>query len=222
MVHNPARDRWRRGLRRLDGSLAERIRDPEVEKYFWRERITSGSLQPDAYSERVFHVLEQFASEYDIRSVIEIGPGWGNYTLPLSKRFAKLTCVDVSPDNLAYLSKRLAAEGRSMTAVCSAWEDAQVEHHDMIFAYNCFYRLEEPELFLRKVNNSAEKLCIVGMNRPPELPWLTDMENAGLPIHYTRQGCSELLEILNALGIEAKLVNIPKNASTAFRARKHC
>ena len=220
MLHTPAGDRWRKGLRRPDGSLSERIRDPEVEKRFWRERIARGPIPLDSYAKKVFHALVQLTAGCDIQSVLEIGPGWGNYSFPLSRRFAKLSCVDVSPDNLSYLSERVAAEGRCIFTVCSAWEDAQVEPHDMVFAYNCFYRLKEPELFLQKVNDSAEKLCIIGMNRPPELPWLKDMEKAGLPIHYTRQGCDELLEILDEIGIEAQLVNIPNERIYRFASEE--
>ena len=127
----------------------------------------------------------------------------------MAQRFEKLSCVDLSPDNLRFLSECIAREGCSISTYCSTWEDAHLEEHDMVFGYNCFYRLQEPELFLKKVNDSSRMLCVIGMNCPPEFPWLPDMEKAGLSVHYTRQGCAELLEILHDLNIFARFINIP-------------
>lgn len=49
--------------------------------------------------------------------------------------------------------------------------------------------MREPEWFLKKIDDSAEKLRIIGMNCPPELPWLPALKDAGLPVAYTGQGC---------------------------------
>ena len=141
--------------------------------------------------------------------MVEIGPGWGNYTIPLAEKYERLTLVDVSPDNLAYLRSRTNSMGRTVHTVCSPWEEAKVLKADLVFGYNCLYRVQEPELFLMKMHRTARKLCVIGMNRPPELPWLKDLEDAGISLHYTRQGCEELLEIARELGIPPRLVNVP-------------
>lgn len=36
-------------------------------------------------------------------TILEIGPGWGNYTFMLAELCRELTCVDISPDVLRFL-----------------------------------------------------------------------------------------------------------------------
>ena len=216
LKHTEAGDRWRARLAYPDGTLPARAADADAERAFWRQRLGNGLPERDAYAERVWDALAAECAGRGIRSVLEIGPGWGNYTFPLLERFGTVTAVDISPDNLEALSGRARAAGLHLDTVCSAWEDAQAEPRDLVFAYNCFYRLTEPELFFRKIDEAAVKLCVIGMNRPPELPWLTDMEKAGLPVRYTRQGCEEMREVLASVGIEARLLDIPNERTYAY------
>jgi ubiquinone/menaquinone biosynthesis C-methylase UbiE len=44
-------------------------------------------------------------------SVLEVGPGTGNYTLPVAQRCSEMVAVDSSPEMLQYLRKRLLQEG---------------------------------------------------------------------------------------------------------------
>ena len=208
-VHTSAGNRWRSGLRRPDGSLPERARSLETEREFWRRRVQAGLPPPDDYAVPVLAALLELAEAAGVSSVLEIGPGWGNYTLPLCRRFDRVACVDLSPDNLRWLSRAAEAEGLRLETVCAPWETAEASPCDLVFGYNCLYRLTEPELFLRKMNASAARLCVIGMNRPPELPWLPALEAAGLKVHYTRQGCEDLAGVLEELGIRARLVDIP-------------
>lgn len=210
MTHTDAGNRWRRGLRFPNGDLPVRAQSAAEEQAFWRKRMTDGPPPPDAYATAVWEALRALTEPLPIHSVLEIGPGWGNYTLSLCRTFPKVTCVDISPDNLAYISSR-SAPWNPIVPICSTWEDAEVPVHDLVFGYNCLYRLEEPEHFLQKMNDHAGHLCVIGMNCPPEFPWLPSLEAADLPIRYTRQGCRELGEVLTSLGISCKMINIPNH-----------
>lgn len=44
-------------------------------------------------------------------SVLEIGPGTGNYTVPVAQRCSEMVAIDSSPEMLQYLRKRLLQEG---------------------------------------------------------------------------------------------------------------
>ena len=110
-VHTSAGNRWRSGLRRPDGSLPERARSLETEREFWRRRVQAGLPPPDDYAVPVLAALLELAEAAGVSSVLEIGPGWGNYTLPLCRRFDRVACVDLSPDNLRWLSRAAEAEG---------------------------------------------------------------------------------------------------------------
>lgn len=46
-------------------------------------------------------------------SVLEVGPGTGNYTVPVAQRCSEMVAVDSSPEMLQYLRKRLLREGMS-------------------------------------------------------------------------------------------------------------
>lgn len=205
--HTAAGDRWRENLHRPDGSLSPRVADLEAERRFWAGR---GPTPPDPYSAPVWRQVLRLGREAGAGSVLEIGPGWGNYTFRLARAFPQVTCLDLSPDNLEGLRQGCQSRGLSIETICAPWEEARLDRtYGMVFAYNCFYRLLEPELFLSKLDRSADRLCLIGMNRPPELPWLPALERAGLPVHYTRQGCPELARVLVSLGIHPRRLDIP-------------
>lgn len=44
-------------------------------------------------------------------SVLEVGPGTGNYTVPVAHRCSEMVAIDSSPEMLQYLRKRLLQEG---------------------------------------------------------------------------------------------------------------
>ena len=217
-LHTPAGDRWRSRLLRPDGVMSPRVRSLQTERAFWHDR--AGRVQRDAYADRVWEGLLQVIGDRKIDSVLEIGPGWGNYTLPLARRFPMVTCVDVSPDNLQALRRETAAMGRPIDTICGTWEMAETEPHDLVFGYNCLYRLEEPELFLLKMQETGRKLCVIGMNEPPELPWLPGLQQAGLSVHYTRQGCRELQEVLDSIRIRGRVVDIPNFRTCRYPDRE--
>lgn len=212
VIHTQAGDEWRNALKLPNGELTERVQSDDVERNFWRMRQQNSTAALDAYRLPVCSALRALITSYKIRSVMELGPGWGNYTFFLAEQGIRLTCVDISPDNLDYLARELKTRmGVSAKMICAPWENAQIEPNgnDMVFAYNCFYRMRDIEKCLLKLNLAATKLCVMGMNRPPELPWLPAMENdLGLKIRYTRMGCEQFQKVLSQLGINAELINI--------------
>lgn len=209
--HTHAGDCWRARLSLPNGEFSPRVQDLACERQFWSARMKKGVPAQDAYADKVFSALMEQIGDLPISSVLEIGPGWGNYTFPLVQNFPYVTAVDISPDNLCYLSAHSQVLGNPIHPLCGAWESVKVKPHDLVFGYNCLYRLIEPELFLQKVTRSAKLLCVLGMNRPPELPWLPSLEAAGISVHATCQGCEELHAIAKEMGICANLISIPNH-----------
>lgn len=220
VTHTPSGDRWRSRLSLPNGSFPPRVQTLECEQQFWSTRMKKGAPAPDAYADTVFSALMAQVGALPISSVLEIGPGWGNYTFPLVQKFPRVTVVDISPDNLNYLSEHSSALRNPIHPICGAWETAAVAPHDLVFGYNCLYRLKEPELFLQKVTENAKLLCVLGMNCPPELPWLPSLEAAGIPIHATCQGCEELYAILMEMGIRAKLISIANHRTYCYDSKE--
>ena len=59
----------------------------------------------------VFEALESFMRPSD--SILEVGPGTGNYTAPVARRCARLVAADSSPEMLRYLKDFVVREGLS-------------------------------------------------------------------------------------------------------------
>ncbi|WP_180270758.1 class I SAM-dependent methyltransferase [Sporanaerobium hydrogeniformans] len=211
---------WRAKLKLPDGKLTLRAQSEEVEKEFWRLRQKTGQLALDSYREPICKELLQLLQTYKIHSALEMGPGWGNYTFFLAKHCKQLTCVDISQDNLDYLNKEAKEKGLLVPhLLCSPWEevDISVPTYDLVFGYNCFYRMTHIEENLLKMHQAASRLCVIGMNSPPELPWLPALEKElHLPVRYTRVGCKELQKILSELGIQARRIEIPNQRNYVY------
>lgn len=130
--------------------LEERVKIADFNR-LWEEAIT---LPDGSYSRR------------RTASILEIGPGWGNYTMELAKICGRMTCVDISPEVLSYIDHAAREqEIRHVTGGCSKWETfSSGERYDVVLGYNCFYRMRSLEECFRKMNDTAEKMCIAGMN----------------------------------------------------------
>lgn len=215
---------WQRAIRQEDGSYSPRTESDEEEKKFWSSFMGSKkTYEPDPYSRPIAAFVTELLRQYNISSVLEIGPGWGNYTVPMAKACRDMTCVDISPDVLAYIRRIADIEGIStIQTICSKWEDGEsAVRRDAVFAYNCFYRMRDLRECLRKINDSADKLCIIGMTSGPEQPFLKDYElELGLNIRYDRLDYIYLTNILYSLGIDVNCRIIPLEKEYAYDTRE--
>ena len=212
---------WRKSLRMPFGDYNERTKSDETEREFWNQMMSrKGGYEPDPYSHAVADAtLGILAQAGQMDSILEIGPGWGNYTLRLAEQCRELVCVDISEDVLRYIQKVAVENGVSnIGAVFGKWEEAITTRCDMVFAYNCFYRMRDIEDCLLKINGSANKLCVIGMSGSPEQPYLSDFDAAGLQARYTRMNHHNLNAILGELGIEAHMMDIPNEREYVYES----
>lgn len=207
---------WQRAIRQEDGSYSPRTESDEAERSFWSSFMGSkNAYEPDPYSLPIAAFVTELLQNYQISSVLEIGPGWGNYTFPIAKACKELTCVDISPDVLGFIKRMAEKEDLSnIETVCSKWEDYENrEPAEAIFAYNCFYRMRDLRSSLQKINDSADRLCVIGMTSGPEQPFLKDFEKElGLDIRYDRLDYIFLTNILYSMGIDVncRILNLEK------------
>ena len=207
-------DLWRQTMRYPCGEYTERVENDDTERLFW-QRLISGkpTFHPDPYSMKIADaVCDLIRQVSQIKSIVELGPGWGNYTFRLAELCSVLTCIDISADVLAYIQKIASDKGFfHIKTELSKWEECSPPHCDVFFAYNCFYRMKEIEQCLLKIHGCTQKLCVIGMSACPEQPYLRDFDEAGLAVRYTRMNHRNLYNILEELGIRAKCVEIPNN-----------
>lgn len=167
-----AEEKWVGKIKSKDGTFQERVISDEVERLFWKDFILKRKEKfdlddkVDDYSNEVFKELKKIIDEVTPQSILEIGPGYGNYTLRLSKECTSLTLVDISKDILNYLEEKCIRNGiDNVTYINSKIEDLKIdEGFDLVFAYNCFYRVLDIKDVLYKMVSLANKTCVIGMN----------------------------------------------------------
>ncbi len=218
-LHNDYGEQWRQAMRLPNGTYSERAINDDGEKDFWRRYLAQKSInQPDDYSVKIADKVCELIQNVDAKSILEIGPGWGNYTLRLAAICQQYTCIDISKDVLKYV-QRISSENnvQNIKTLYGKWEDCTPPQCDVVFAYNCFYRMIEIEHCLGKINKNADRLCIIGMNKSPEQPYFLDFEQElRLPVRYTRMDCRDLERVLYGLGICAEYTSISNEREYAY------
>jgi SAM-dependent methyltransferase len=77
--------------------------------YEWYFGTPLGAAIRAREEEAVYGFLGEVMEPY--HSVLEVGSGTGNYTVPLARRCAKMVAIEPSPEMLQYLRERLDREG---------------------------------------------------------------------------------------------------------------
>ncbi|GLB60163.1 hypothetical protein NCCP133_22950 [Cytobacillus sp. NCCP-133] len=176
--------------------------DDELEEAFWMQSMKKkGYKQTDEYSKKIYEKMKPHIPEDS--SCIEFGPGWGNYTFPLSQDVRRLTLVDGSKSVLTYIKQYFEEDAR-IQFVHSKWEEAQLEPHDIVVGVNCFYRMYEMNEALKKMNRLAKKRAIIGLTTGPIQPHYVLLdERFGYDIKYPRRDYIMIVNMLYQLGIYA-------------------
>ncbi|MBN6886715.1 methyltransferase family protein [Cytobacillus horneckiae] len=193
---------WKEGMLDWHGNMPERMVNDELEEAFWAQSMQKKSYkQIDDYAKIIYEKIKQHIPQN--ASCIEIGPGWGNYTFPLSEDVQSLTLVDGSESVLSYL-KQYFTNDAHIQFVHSKWEEAQIEPHDVVIGVNCFYRMYEMNAALKKMNMLAKKRAIIGLTTGPIQPhYIALEEQYGYDIKYPRRDYIAIVNMLYQLGIYA-------------------
>ncbi|MGI6671843.1 MAG: class I SAM-dependent methyltransferase [Christensenellales bacterium] len=207
---------WEVAVRQTDGSLSERTANDDAERAFWKENMRNRQgYAPDAYSRPIAQAVCEMLQAHQVHDVLELGPGWGNYTLDIARIAESVTCVDISPDVISYILTVGRENGlHNISGVISKWEDfVPKRRYQAVFGYNCFYRMIPLSECLRKINETAQELCIMGMTSGPEQPFYREFEQVlGLKIRYNRLDYIYFINALYQMGIDVdvRILNLEK------------
>lgn len=196
---------WQEGMHDWNGQMPERMVDDALEEAFWAASMSKKKpKQTDLYAGKIFEVIKQHIDSTD--TVLEIGPGWGNYTFPLEQYAASVTCVDSSKSVLAYLKTHT----NNTQLVHAKFEEANLEQHDVVIGVNCFYRMYYMNETLLKMNALARKRAIIGMTTGPIQPHYNVLHDKyGYAIKFPRRDYIEIVNMLYQLHIFADCQMIP-------------
>ncbi|MDO4669129.1 MAG: class I SAM-dependent methyltransferase [Butyricicoccus pullicaecorum] len=192
-------------------STSPRMKEDAAEQEFWKQFIRTKVYAPEASSRQVLAFLRPLFADYQIETALEIGSGWGNYTLDLAAICREVACVDISQDVLHFILETGAAHGyHNLTAHPVKWEAFEPDkQYDLVFGYNCFYRQEDLVDCFSRMQRTARKLCVAGMNTGLAPVWVHELEQAGAQIHWEWKDYMYFVGVLYQMGIDPNVRILP-------------
>jgi SAM-dependent methyltransferase len=118
------------------------------------------SSLPQTYANTLHH-LSNLISPTD-RTLLDMGAGTGRFTLPLASRMQQITALDHSSAMLAILQQKLQTQQvKNVSILEAAWEDAQIEAHDVVLAAWSIYRQLDLRATLQKLIQATKHTLII-------------------------------------------------------------
>ena len=146
-----------------------------------------------------------------VETALELGPGWGNYTLDLARLCREVACVDISRDVLDFILRIGEEQGcRNIRTFHEKWEDfVPGRTYDLVFGYNCFYRQADLAGCFARMDAAAGKLCVAGMNTGLAPAWVRELDAAGGRVSWEWKDYIYFVGVLYQMGIDANVVILP-------------
>ncbi|MFJ8261208.1 class I SAM-dependent methyltransferase [Rummeliibacillus sp. NPDC094406] len=209
-------DLWKESMIDHNGNIPKRLVDDEAEEAFWSSMLERKKRhKSDPYAQVVQRELLPLLNSDD--HVLEIGPGWGNYTFSIADNVHKLTCIDSSKSIVQFLESQAAVKGLdNIELIYDKFEsEKESEKYDVVFGFNCYYRMYDIGKALLKMNEAANRLVIAGMTTGPEKPHYMELHEMGYNINLRRRDYIHILNVLYQLGILAncKMVKLQSKKS---------
>jgi SAM-dependent methyltransferase len=120
-----------------------------------RETVTQGADESDEeYQQNWVNVGEYVAGKIMSHSspnpvALEVGPGMGRITIPMSKYCSSITAIDISPE-MAQRARQAMAELKNFNVQVITDEDLSFlpsEHFDLAYAISCFQHAEKKSFY---------------------------------------------------------------------------
>lgn len=137
--------------------------DDDVEREFW---VKMAPEYTEKYNLNSDSPLMAEALQKRIKagsSILEIGPGSGNFTIPMAEYAEKILGVDMAPAMLYELEQRAKENNYSNVELVNAkWEEyTPKEVYDYVVSVNSLYRIPDMESALMKMHTYSKKGIIL-------------------------------------------------------------
>lgn len=125
------------------------------------KRVSEGDYEYGRKSAGIFSAFLEPSDE-----VLEIGPGPGTVTVPLSALVKKITSIDLSTRNISYLEKNLAEKGcENVEVINQNWlrmDDEELKNrYDLVFCSHFLWMIPDLEEHLTRMENASRKYCAI-------------------------------------------------------------
>lgn len=195
----------------VEASTSLRMTDDQAEQAFWRDFIKRKTYAPEASALQVLDYLRPLLRTHGVETALELGPGWGSYTITLAELCREISCVDISQDVLDFVLRVGAEHGHTnISAYHAKWEAFTPEkRYDLVFGYNCFYRQADLMDCFRRMDHAADKLCVVGMNTGLAPAWIHELDEAGGQVNWEWKDYIYFVGVLYQMGIDPNVAVLP-------------
>ena len=120
----PIPDFARRWAEHVAASTSPRMTDDRAEQDFWRTFIRKKVYATEPSALQVLADLRPLLRAHGVETTLELGPGWGSYTITLAELCREVACVDISRDVLDFVLRAGAERGlTNLSAFHAKWED---------------------------------------------------------------------------------------------------
>lgn len=95
--------------------------------------------------------------------ILEIGPGPGTLTIPLSQKVKEITCIEASKLNLEILKGNLSQRGiKNVKLINKCWEKFGIERDfDLVVCSHFLWMVEDLKRHLGKMEQFSKKYCAI-------------------------------------------------------------
>ncbi len=136
--------------------------DAAVDLAFWQEHAAGydeHSRSP-GYSEGTLAAISALVHSAD--TLLDVGAGAGRFALPLARQVKHVTALDHARPMLDILAQRAQAQRiDNLSLVEAAWEDTEVEPHDVVLAAWSLYRLPDMLAGMKKLIAATRRRLII-------------------------------------------------------------
>jgi len=161
--HIDWKDVWRE-MRRARIRPMRITYDKDFEKHFLTDQFQVAQAKDFNYGRKVVEKLSDLlSSDFE---VLEIGPGPGSLTIPLSKRVKRITAIEFSTEMANNLRQTLKKKQLNNVKVIEKdWmnlpESELKERYDLVVCSHFLWQVENLEAHLRKMEGASRKFCAI-------------------------------------------------------------
>lgn len=107
-------------------------------------------------------------------SVLDVGAGLGDSSLPIAGHATAITAVDVNPNALAVFRERVGSYRVPITTICGEWPAVadSVPPSDVVICHYALYTAQDTAAFVRALSEHARRRVVVEIHyrHPTALP----------------------------------------------------
>ena len=194
-------------------SESMRKEDPPLDS--WSNFAQQFRADPNRLDDDLVNYLRQSIEPGSV--VLDVGAGGGRLALPLALDADRVIAVEPSPSMCRVL--REAAEEfhvNNVGIIESGWMDADVPKADVVICVHVLYVIQDIDLFIRKLEEHADRVIVVIYQAPPQSQIYPLWEMVHGVQRLPLPSLPELLEVLNQLEIKPEVQVIHTGGSRGF------